>query len=177
MNRVLEEWRKLRPFFSLVDFEEKPRSRVGWLVRLIVMIGAAWLVGNRLVLGTRTLLTAKAPPAIPTEEVEDYRFRLPERTRREIFTKIAAAEIAERQRAIREKTWVIPGHPQGHAWSREDDRGHYERVALRQLAAEYRVSLSQTYLILDEGIRARWPGPDGEPLPGTSPPLDPRTGW
>jgi hypothetical protein len=177
MSRVSEEWRKLRPFFSLLDFEEKPRSRVGWLVRVLVMGGAAWLLWGRLVLGTRTLLSTRAPLPIPTEELDDYRFRLPERTRKEIFAKIAVAEDAERQRAIREKTWVLPGYPNGHQWSREDDRGHYERVGLRNVAAEYRISLSQAYLILDEGIRARWPGPNGEPLPGTSPPLDPRTGW
>lgn len=177
MNRVLEEWRKLRPFFSLLDFEEKPRTRMGWIVRLGVIAAAAWLVWGRLTVGTKTLLGSRPPPPIPTQEVEDYRFRLPERVRREIFGKIAAAEIAERQRAIRERTWILPGYPNGHQWSREDDRGHYERVALRTVAAEYRISLSQVYLVLDEGIRARWPGPDGEPLPGTSPPLDPRTGW
>lgn len=177
MNRVLSEWRKLRPYFSLLDFDAKPTTRIGWLVRFGVIVAAGWLLWQRLVLATRPLLSAKPLPAIPTAEVEDYRFRLPERTRREIFTKIAAAENAERERAIRERTWVIPGYPEGHQWSREDDRGHYERVALRNLAIEYHVTLTQLYLVLDEGIREKWPGPDGKPLPGTSPPLDPRTGW
>lgn len=176
-NRLVQEWRKLRPYFSLLDFEEKPSTRIAWLVRGLVFAVAAWLLWGRLVAASRPLLSARPLPTIPTAEVDDYRFRLPERTRREIFTKIATAEIAERQRAIRERTWVIPGSPEGHQWSREDDRGHYERVALRNLAAEYRLSLSQMYLILDEGIRARWPGPDDNPLPGTSPALDPRTGW
>ena len=59
----------------------------------------------------------------PAEEIDDYKFRLPERTRREIFAQLAAAELAERARAIQANTW------KGHTWSREDDRGHYERVA------------------------------------------------
>ncbi len=176
-SRLVQEWRKLRPYFSLLDFEEKPTTRIAWLVRIGVILAAGYLLFLRVGTATRPLLSARPLPAIPTAEVDDYRFRLPERTRREIFTKIAIAENAERERAIREKTWVIPGYPQGHQWSREDDRGHYERVALRNLALEYKVTLTQLYLILDEGIRERWPGPDGNPLPGTTPPLDPRTGW
>jgi hypothetical protein len=71
--------------------------------------------------------------------------------------------------AIAANTW------KGHLWSREDDRGHYERVKMRELAARYEGTLTQMYLILDEGIRNKWPGPDGQPLPATTPPWDPRT--
>jgi hypothetical protein len=45
------------------------------------------------------------------------------------------------------------------------------------MAGKYRISLTQAYLILDEGIRNKWPGPDGTPLPATTPPLDIRTTW
>jgi hypothetical protein len=50
-------------------------------------------------------------------------------------------------------------------------------VFLRQLAQRHGISLTATYLILDEGIRAKWPGPSGEPLPGTTPALNPRSTW
>jgi hypothetical protein len=171
MGRVLAEWNKLRPYFSLLDFGARPSSRVAWIVRVCVMSFGVVLLYKRVTSVTAPLLTAKPPIPIPSEEIEDYRFRLPERTRREIFAEIAAAETAERKRAVDQNTW------NGHLWSREDDRGHFERTHLRALAAKYKISLTQTYLILDEGLRAKWPGPDGDPLPGTTPPLNPRSTW
>ena len=38
----------------------------------------------------------------------------------------------------------------------------------------YGLTMSQVYLILDEGIRGRWPGPDGQPLDPHTVPLNPR---
>jgi hypothetical protein len=96
---------------------------------------------------------------------------LDEATRKAIFAELAAAELAERKRAIAQNTW------NGHAWSQEDDRGHYERVAARAAAAKYRVSLSQIYLVLDEGLREHWPSPEGAPLTATTPPLSIRSTW
>ncbi len=163
--------RTLRPYLALLDFAGRPQSRVAWIVRIAAIGIALFVLWRRVGAVTMPLLTAKPPPAIPTEEIDDYKFRLPERTRREIFAELATAELAERARAIRENTW------KGHVWSREDDRGHYERVAARKAAAKHNVSLSQVYLVLDEGLREGWPGPDGKPLPATTPPLDIRTGW
>lgn len=163
--------RKARSYLALLDFASQPRSKVAWFVRLAAIGVALFALGRRVVTVTTPLLAAKPPPAIPTEEIDDYKFRLPERIRREIFSELAAAELAERARAIRENTW------KGHVWSREDDRGHYERLAARRAAARHKVSLSQVYLVLDEGLREGWPGPDGKPLPATTPPLDIRTGW
>lgn len=156
---------------SLLDFGDAPTTRLGWYVRAAVVSIACWLLFQHVSVGVAPLLHAKPPTPIPSEEIEDYRFRLPERTRREIFEELAEAEIAERHRAIEQNTW------NGHAWSREDDRGHYERIEARGLAAKYHVSLTQIYLVLDEGIRNHWPGPDGEPLPATTPPHDPRNTW
>lgn len=164
-------WAKARSFLALLDFARTPSSKVGWIVRAAAVVAATVFLWNRVVVATKPLLTAKPPAAIPTEEVDDYRFRLPERTRREIFEELATAELAERARAAAANTW------NGHLWSREDDRGHYERVAVRAVAAKYRVSLTQVYLVLDEGIRERWPGPDGRPLPATTPPLNIRSSW
>jgi hypothetical protein len=144
---------------------------VAWIVRVCVISFAAVVLYKRISTTVSPLLDAKPPIRLPSEEIDDWRFRLPERTRREIFAEIALAEEAERKRAVEQNTW------NGHLWSREDDRGHFERVFLRQLAQRYGISLTATYLILDEGIRAKWPGPSGEPLPGTTPPLNPRSTW
>lgn len=171
MRWIVAEWQKLRPYLSLLDFGTRPSTRVGWAVRVAVLSFAVIVLWKRIGAVTAPLLDAKPLPVIPSEEIEDYRFRLPERVRREIFMEIAGPEAAERKRAVEHDKW------KGHLWSREDDRGHFERVELRQVALRNKVTLSQVYLILDEGIRGHWPGPDGEPLPATSPPLDPRSTW
>ena len=156
-------------YLRLFDFAVFPTTKAGWTVRFAVTLLALVLLSRRLSRVTSVLLTAKPPAPIPTEEIDDYRFRLPERVRKEIFADLATAELAERARAVAQNTW------NGHAWSREDDRGHYERVAARVAAAKYRISLTQVYLVLDEGLRAHWPGPDGKPLPATTPPLSIRS--
>ena len=168
-SSVTREWRKIKPYLFLLDFARRPESKAAWFVRAAAVGIALVALYRRVDAATQPLLSAKPPPAIPTEEIEDYRFRLPERTRREIFNELATAELSERARAITANTW------NGHLWSREDDRGHYERVAVRTAAAKHKVSLSQVYLVLDEGIRERWPGPDGKPLPATTPPLNIRS--
>lgn len=165
------EWRKLASFLAVLDFARRPETKLAWLVRIIVLTFALTTLWKRVDATTAVLRKAKPLPPIPTQEIDDYRFRLPERVRREIFADLATAELAERARAIQANTW------NGHLWSREDDRGHYERVAARQAAAKYRISLSQVYLVLDEGIRERWPAPNGEPLPATTPPLNTRQSW
>ncbi|CAN5915221.1 hypothetical protein BH11MYX4_BH11MYX4_18880 [soil metagenome] len=171
MAWIQNEWRKLTPYFSLLDFGERPTSRVAWIVRISVMTFGAVILWQRVHTVTGPLLRAKPPIPIPSEEIEDYRFRLPERTRREIFEEIAENEQAQREHAIKTNSW------NGHLWSREDDRGHFERLFFRKLAKQHNISLSQVYLIHDEGIRAKWPGPDGTPLPATTPPLNPRQTW
>lgn len=162
---------KLLGYLALLDFARKPDTRVGWYVRIGVTVIALGALYRSLDVTVGPMLAAKPPPPIPSEGIDDYRFMIPERTRREMFAEIAAAEIAERKRAAAANTW------NGHLWSREDDRGYYERVTLRALASKYKVSLSQMFLVLDEGIRNKWPGPDGEPLPATTPPFNPRQTW
>jgi hypothetical protein len=166
---LTERWRQLRSCLSLFDFTRLPDSKAGWLVRIVVTAVAVLLLGRRVSAEVGPMLSARPPAPIPAVEIDDYRFRLPERMRREIFAEVAAAELAERQRAIAANTW------KGHAWSTEDDRGHYERIAVRAAAAKHKLSLSQVYLVLDEGIRSKWPAPDGKPLPATTPPLNLRT--
>lgn len=171
MSFLAREWKRLLPYFSLLDFGDKPGTRVAWLVRIAVLTFALVVLYKRVTTATAPLLDAKPLPKIPAEEIEDYRFRLPERVRKEIFIEMAGVEQAERKRAQDANTW------NGHLWSREDDRGHVERLEARQIAGKYKISLTQAYLVLDEGIRNHWPGPDGNPLPATTPPLDIRTTW
>lgn len=171
MPAALREGRKVLPYVRMFDFAARPGSKAAWGVRCVAIGIALFVLWRRVEAATFPLLSAKPLPAIPTEEIDDYRFRLPERTRRQIFAELATAELAERARAIQANTW------KGHLWSREDDRGHYERVAVRAAAAKHKISLTQTYLVLDEGIRERWPGPDGKPLPATTPALDIRSNW
>lgn len=166
-----QDLKALERYLPLLDFTVRPASRLAWAIRVVVFAAALGMLWQRTRGATQPLLSAKPGAPIPTEEIDDYRFRLPERTRRDIFADLAAAELAERARAINSNTWG------GHAWSREDDRGWYERVAARAAAAKYRVALSQVYLVLDEGVRNHWPGPDGKPLPATTPPLNIRSTW
>ena len=155
----------------VLDFSKMPDTKAGWVVRVLVTLVALALLIQRAKAATAPLVAAKPPATIATEDIEGYRFRIPDETRHAIFDELAAAELAERDRAIKANTWG------GHAWSREDDRGHYERVAVRAAAAKYRLSISQVYLVLDEGLRERWPAPNGQPLPATTPPLSLRTTW
>ncbi len=156
---------------SLLDLESRPSSRAGWFLRIAVLLVATVMLakGAQGVVGP--MLRTKPPPPLPSEELAGDKFRLSEAERKEIFREFATAEIAERARGISQNTW------NGHAWSREDDRGYIERTTARAAAARHHCSLSQVYLVLDEGIRAKWPGPDGKPLAGTTPPHNPRTTW
>lgn len=114
------------------------------------------------------MLHEPEPPPIP-QRTSMERFGMTETVRREVFRELADAEINERRRAITMNTWG------GHAWSREDDLGYVQRARAREVAARYHLSLTQMYLVLDEGIRNRWPGPDGQPLRATSEPISLRS--
>jgi hypothetical protein len=160
---------KYRDALDAFDFSRLPFTKAGWLVRIGATVIAGYFLLKGIKTATHPLLGGAPPKEIPSEEIEDYRFQLPERTRHEIFTDLATAELSERARAIAQNTWP------GSAWSREDDRGHYERVAVRAAAGKFGISISQVYLVLDEGIRNHWLAPNGEPLPATTPKLTLRT--
>ena len=129
----------------------------------------------RLDAGMCTFLMGAAMGVVQTplggDAYDGHRYGMKLALRKAIFAELAAAEKAQRERAVAQNTW------HGHAWSREDDRGYQERALAQSLATRHGLSLSQVYLILDEGIRDKWPGPDGEPLIATTPPQDPRDTW
>ncbi|MDP3274651.1 MAG: hypothetical protein Q8Q09_05605 [Deltaproteobacteria bacterium] len=114
------------------------------------------------------LVKTPEPPRIPAP-TSMTRFGMTEELRRAVFRELAEAEFNERNRAITQNTWG------GHAWSREDDLGYVQRARGREVASRYNLSLTQVYLVLDEGIRSRWPGIDGQPLVPTTEPLNLRT--
>lgn len=154
-----------------LDFDRPATSQVGAWARAL-----GWTISLAVLLSVvRT--TTRPLTAIPEREPmggalhEGHRYGMPLDKRQAVFAELAKIEIAERARAIAANTWG------GHQWSREDDRGHYEMTAARSLASRYGVSLTQIYMVLDEGIRERWPGPNGEPLLPTTPPQDPRSTW
>lgn len=137
----------------------------------VVAYAAAWLVAavvacvwwSRTV---RPILSAKKPPVLLDREPGGVRFGLAEPLRREIFNEIAATEASDRANGVA----GFPGQP----WSQEDHRAAYERNKMRAIATRRNLHLAQVYLVLDEGIRERWPGADGKPLTPTTVPLDPR---
>jgi hypothetical protein len=131
----------------------------------LVSIGVFWRVAG----ATLGSLFRTPPPAEIPAASSTTRFGIPEDRRREIFRLLAESENKERQRAISQNTW------RGHAWSREDDLGWVQRTEARRLASRFGLSLSQIYLVFDEGIRERWPGPDGQPLRATTAPINLRT--
>jgi hypothetical protein len=60
------------------------------------------------------------------------------------------------------------------AWSQGDDRAHMERDYIRSIAAQHHLTLSETYLILDEGIRTHWQHDGAFPFTTRVAPLKPR---
>jgi len=145
-----------------------PRSSLALLLIVcanIIGVGALYRTGKRIF---APMLREPEPPPIP-QRTSMERFGMTETVRREVFRELADAEINERRRAITMNTWG------GHAWSREDDLGYVQRARAREVAARYHLSLTQMYLVLDEGIRNRWPGPDGQPLRATSEPISLRS--
>jgi hypothetical protein len=140
----------------------QPRIRLLWLGLQAVSL----LAVVPYVLKTISPITHDPKPAALADGPGDVRYGLSEATRREIFKEIAAAEPGQRQEGVS----AFPTQP----WSQEDHRAAFERNALRAMAPNRHLNLTQVYLVMDEGVRARWPGPDGKPLVATTIPLDPR---
>lgn len=148
------------------------RSRRRYVLLLglsLLVYGYAWKTCSSM---TQNLTHAKPPPLLPLPQ-GDERFGVPLRTRKEIFAELAVAEPTARAEGKRS----FPGEEL--AWSADDHRGAFERKTVASLMAMHRLSMTHIYLILDEGIREHWLGPDGKPLLPTTTPLHPRRkyGW
>jgi len=115
----------------------------------------------------RPLFNKKPPKPIPAD-TEGARFGVPDSVRHSVFNEIAAAEPA----AIANGKATFAGP--ALEWSAEDHRGAFERGTVASMMTKYHLSMTQVYLILDEGIRNHWPGPDGKALNPHTVPLNPR---
>lgn len=110
---------------------------------------------------TRELRTT--PPPDPLPATGPNRLGLPESQRRALFRELAVVE----PRARTESAQKFPGDP----WSIEDERAAHERDKSRDMAAANKLSVSQIDLLLDDGIREKWPAPNSKPLDATVVPL------
>ena len=134
------------------------------------VIGATWmlqaitlLVAVGLALHITHDVRKTPPPALLSVDAPLY--GLSDAKRRLVFSAIASDE----PRARAESAEKFAGEP----WSIEDDRAAHERDRAREVAPNQAISISQAYLILDEGIREHWPAPKA-PLDGSVVPLKPR---
>lgn len=155
LDRWIAQWLRGTPL-------RDRRVTLGWLgVQLISVLAVAPLIARVI----RPVVHDPRPPKL-VDGPGDMRFGLPEATRRDIFRELAGAEPNAREQGLA----GFPGQP----WSQEDHRCAFERNTTRDLAARRKLNLQVVYLVLDEGIRNKWPGPDGKPLIATTIPLDPR---
>jgi hypothetical protein len=129
-----------------------------WLGEKVLPATRQWLVAE-VMLRTIALLFAlgvglqithvvrKTPPPAPLS-VESPLYGIPDERRRMIFNDLAADEAHARIESAKK----FPGEP----WSIEDERAAHERDRTRVVAGNYKISLSQADLILDEAIREHW---------------------
>lgn len=90
----------------------------------------------------------------------------PEKDHRALFDELVKDEPADRQRAKDD----FPVQP----WSRLDGFGAFEGGRFERIAGAHGFTKQQLYLVLDEGLRRHWPGPDGGVLDVATVPLSPR---
>ena len=87
-------------------------------------------------------------------------------TLRPLFDELVREEPGARDRA--RDDWAH------HRWSQQDAFGAFEHERATQLARDKKLSEQDLLLVIDHGLRAHWPGPDGQPLDVTTVPLKPR---
>jgi hypothetical protein len=142
-----------------------PSHRRQMIVALVVRVSLFALAIGAIAFLTAPIWSAALPEPVPRSG-NGRRFGLTLEERRAVFTELVRNEARNRAHSAER----FAGDP----FSINDDRSWGEMHDARELARRRGLSLSQVYLVLDEGIRARWPGPDGAPLAATVPPLDPR---
>lgn len=157
----------MAPLWAWIPRASRPENRRQLVVALVVRVTLVALSIAVVVAVTHPVWSTAPVPPVPGDAAGDVRFGLPVAERRAIFTRVVRGEPGYRRLA---ESRFAP-----HAFSVNDDRAWGEMHDARALDRERDdLTLSQIYLILDEGIRRHWPGPDGQPLRATVPPLDPR---
>jgi hypothetical protein len=94
-----------------------------------------------------TRAVRKTPPPEPLS-VAPPLFGIPDARQKMIFNDLAADEAHARIESAKK----FPDQP----WSIEDERAAHERDHTREVAGNYKINVSQAYLILDEAIREHW---------------------
>ena len=141
------------------------RLRRSVMIRTAVTLVAFAFACSVTMRTVRPLFAKKAPKPIPAD-TDGSRFGVADSVRHAVFDEIAAAEPS----AIANGKSSFPGMP----WSAEDHRGAFERQTVAAQMRKHHLSMTQVYLILDEGIRNHWPGLNGQPLNPHTVPLEPR---
>ncbi len=108
-----------------------------------------------LVLGIAAFNPAPARPAPPAEPAL-----------RSLFDEAVRGELNDRDEALDD--WAH------HRWSQLDAFGALENARLSRLAADKGLAPQDLFMVVDHGLRAGWPGPDGKPLDVKTVPLKPR---
>ncbi len=124
-----------------------------------------WLLPVGLVLWLGIHVTRHAPPDPIPPAQKSKRFGLSEEKRREVFEDIAEWDARWRR-------WAKQEFPNSK-WSREDHYHNLLRMHVEKLIDRHELNYAVIYLIYDEGIRQRWPTPEGDPLRPTTVPLEP----
>lgn len=86
--------------------------------------------------------------------------------RRAIFEQLVETELAARDEA--KDDWAH------HRWSQQDAFGAKESARVDKVAGERKLAAQDLFLVIDEGLRAKWTTADGGVLPATVVPLKPR---
>lgn len=107
------------------------------------------------VLGVAAFRPGPVLPAPPAESMQ-----------RALFDEVVREEPGARERA--RDDWAH------HRWSQQDAFGAFERDRISGLAGQKGLSVQDLFLVVDHGLRAGWPGPDGRPLDVSTVPLKPR---
>lgn len=153
----------MRKILEMLDLSDPE----GWL-RLHRRLGLATLVLPLVlvVLVIVQVLSASRPHPVPPDRPGE-RFGLDDRARREIFSSFAEHE----------DTWRTQARIQfpDHEWSQSDSYFCHVKDHAVHYSFVHDLHYSQVFLIYDEGIHEHWPGKDGEPLPASTKPLEPRT--
>ena len=85
---------------------------------------------------------------------------------RALFDQLVLDEPKDRESALDD--WAH------HTWSQQDAFGALERERASKFAREHELTTQDALLLIDEGLRQGWPGPNGVTLDVTTVPLKPR---
>ena len=124
------------------------RGVIALRIALVVLAAIAALSA------TRRVWSTKAPAPLAPDDGE-VRFGLDEAARKKLFAELVADEPEWRKKAHEHFK---------EAWRADAARAAFERDHVRALAGKRRVNVTVAYLVLDEGVRKRWPGPGGAPV-------------